>query len=138
MASISLDDAQENAVGVVKGLKEQNTNKILTGTAAALLNSSAEASTLIANVSICAVTAGLGCAFSRERGELNVGGRRIWFKKSTTFQHFKYRHYCKMRDIVTGIEGRADGRKSKNGAVKDALHSILQNLNNAGHIRLVQ
>ena len=77
-------------------------------------------------------------AFSREHGELTIAGRQIWFKKSTTFKRFKHRHYCKMRDIQTGVTGRADDRKSKDGAVKDALHNILQNLANAGHIRLAQ
>lgn len=43
-----------------------------------------------------------------------------------------------MTDIQTGITGRADGRKSKNGAVKDALKDILQNLATAGHITLVE
>ena len=38
-----------------------------------------------------------------------------------------------MRDIATDITGRADGRKSKDGAVKDAMQDLLNNLQAAGH-----
>ena len=59
MASFSLNDAQSTAVGVVNGIKKNNTANTAMWSTAALMNSSAEPTTLLINVSVVGALAGL-------------------------------------------------------------------------------
>lgn len=75
--------------------------------------------------------------FLSEEGTVEAYGRTIHFETRPKSHGFppKLRYYCKVRDVASGINARADNYKSKRGAQEHAVKHLADQLAAAGIIR---
>ena len=76
------------------------------------------------------------CAETSLSGEVGliVNRIRIQFETKPTLKWFKLRWYCKVKDLESGTESRADDYESKDGALKHALENLMRDLKTKGII----
>eukprot|EP00163_Fabomonas_tropica_P000243 TRINITY_DN10153_c0_g1_i1.p1 TRINITY_DN10153_c0_g1~~TRINITY_DN10153_c0_g1_i1.p1 ORF type:complete len:118 (-),score=11.73 TRINITY_DN10153_c0_g1_i1:313-642(-) len=70
-----------------------------------------------------------------EQGTIDIGGRMTYYVIHATFKHFKWRYFCKMMDVKSGLRARADDLKSKSGALEHCLVNMANELRSHGLLK---